>query len=1033
MVRSSSLVLAICLSIGGIAPAAADDDPAGLRSLRMRPRSHAAPRPQASHPPRRPGAARGKQLAQSPPADSPAHADPVADAPLAALGTEPAPIASPHPGHPAPPLPPEAPAAAAPPELSESDFARLAEQDFKEEVIVVTGSTIGRKTLTTSAPLTIIDREMLATAGQPTLGDILQQLPAQQNGMNAQVNTGDDGGATRIDLRGITSARTLTLINGRRVVPSGIGANASVDLNTIPLAIIERVEILKDGASAIYGSDAVGGVVNIITRTDFDRSEAALYSGGTQHGDGFAYEASFVTGHAADAKKGNILFAAGVHRQEPVFAGDRAFSRNDLTYDYASRTVIPGGSTVVPGGRINTQAIDIDGDGRPDSVDLCGAGVQYCTHSASGGYRPFVAPADLYNAQPSSYLYTPSSRYYLFTTGSYQLGSHTSTFFEGSYANRRSAQQIAADQFFNSVPISRDSMYNPLGGTVLGYERRLDEFGPRRAEQNIGTFRIVGGLKGSMPEDFGPLKRFKWELSYNYGRNEGAQVSTGNLIRSRLAAAVGPSFMNTAGVPTCGTPTRPIPGCVPMNVLGATGSIDPASIEYVTFTGVRNGFNQQQTLLAETHGQIAKLPNNGDLSIAVGGDFRAESGATTPDPLAATGDTTGTSVAPTKGSYSVAEGFAELSLVPVSGKPLAQWVELNLAARAFRYNTFGSGVTWKGGALYRPVNGFAVRGTYSTAFRAPSITELFEGRNESFFPVIDPCDTRPFGTPITLDPGVAAECANRGVPANAAFGAGFSRVQTSGNPTVEPETARLLTAGFVVEPPQLKGLAVTFDYFRAAIEKTIGPALANGILANCYIAHDEASCQRVHRNELFGGAIDYIETPTTNSGSADGSGIDFAVTFDRKLGAAGRFRQQLESQYLLAAKIDTSFQVLQAVDNNDFGARPRLRASLSSLWQHPGGMGAGFNLRYVGSFDECEQNSCNSGLPSRRVDAWHKVDLFGSYSLSSRAGTTSVTLGVNNLLDRDPPSIYGSVYGDYDPTAYDFKGRFFYARLSQQF
>jgi iron complex outermembrane receptor protein len=157
------------------------------------------------------------------------------------------------------------------------------------------------------------------------------------------------------------------------------------------------------------------------------------------------------------------------------------------------------------------------------------------------------------------------------------------------------------------------------------------------------------------------------------------------------------------------------------------------------------------------------------------------------------------------------------------------------------------------------------------------------------------------------------------------------------------------------------------------------------------------------------------------------------VAFDRKLGGAGRFRQQLESQYLLKAKIDNSFQIVNAINNNDLGARPRIRASFSSLWDHPLGVGGGFNVRYIGSFKECEQNNCNAGMPSRDVDAWYKVDLFGSYSLSSRAGTTAVTLGVNNLLDRNPPSIYGSVFGDYDPTAYDFKGRSFYARLSQQF
>jgi outer membrane receptor for ferrienterochelin and colicin len=313
------------------------------------------------------------------------------------------------------------------------------------------------------------------------------------------------------------------------------------------------------------------------------------------------------------------------------------------------------------------------------------------------------------------------------------------------------------------------------------------------------------------------------------------------------------------------------------------------------------------------------------------------------------------------------------------------------------------------------------------------VIELYEGQSSSLFPMIDPCDTRPLGMPITLDPGVAAECANRGVPANAAFGSTFSRIQTRGNPRVEPETARVLTAGVVVEPAQVKGLAVTFDYFHTTISRTIGQLVAPVVLANCYIRHDEGSCQQVHRNPLLGGAIDYIDLQTRNVGGAEGSGIDFAIGYDRKLGAAGRFRQHLESQYLLMAKIDNSFQIVNGLNNNDFGSRPQFRANLSSLWQHPLGMGAGFNVRYVGTFKECEQNNCNAGLPSRTVDAWYKVDLFGSYTLQSRAGTTSVTLGVNNLLDRDPPAIYGSVFGDYDPTTYDFKGRSFYARMSQQF
>src|SRR5262249_19024818 len=156
-------------------------------------------------------------------------------------------------------------------------------------------------------------------------------------------------------------------------------------------------------------------------------------------------------------------------------------------------------------------------------------------------------------------------------------------------------------------------------------------------------------------------------------------------------------FMSSTGVPTCGTPTKPIAGCVPMNILGGAGSIDPAAASYVTFTGVRNGFSQQQSVLGQAHGRMVSLPNNGDISLAFGGDFRKESGGTTPDPLPATGDTTGNAVSPTSGSYDVVEGFTELSVVPVSGKKFAEWVELNLAARAFHYNTFGNGITWKTG------------------------------------------------------------------------------------------------------------------------------------------------------------------------------------------------------------------------------------------------------------------------------------------------------------------------------------------------
>ncbi|HEX3764019.1 MAG TPA: TonB-dependent receptor [Kofleriaceae bacterium] len=917
-------------------------------------------------------------------------------------------------------------------QLSDAEFAKLAEQEAKEEVIVVTGSTIERKTLTTPAPLTVLNREALNAAGRATVGDIIQMLPSQTNGINAQSNNGGDG-STRVDLRGLGPARTLTLINGRRVVPSGNGANPSVDMNMIPLAMIDRVEVLKDGASAVYGSDAIGGVVNVITRNDINGTEATIYTGESSHGDGFTYDASFVTGYNSDDKKSNVVFSAGLQQQKPVFAGDRTFSQYDMTYDYTNHVAIRSGSTSALQGRVNSKAIDTNGDGKPDTLALCGAGVQYCTYDGAGGWRPYVQPADLYNYQPINYLYTPSSRYNVYSTGSYKLRPEVSTFYEASYMNRTSDQQLAPEVFNNAVTISKDSVYNPTGGDILGYQRRLDEFGPRTTLESTNNFRMVAGFQGVVPSDADVFKNFKWELAYDYGRNDADVTNKGSLIKSRLANAVGPSFLDANGVARCGTPGHVIAGCVPMNILAPAGSIDPAAAAYTTFTGVRNGFSEQQTALANAHGRLLTLPNNGDLSLAVGGDFRKESGGSTPDPVTANGDTTGNAATPTAGSYNVVEGFGELSLVPISGNAIADWLELSLAARAFRYSTFGSGMTWKTGALFRTVNGISIRGTYSTAFRAPSVIELYQGKQDGFPLTADPCDTKPRGSTITLPSMVASECAAQGVPANAAFGTTQQRSVTGGNTDLKAETAKVLTAGVVLEPPQIKGLSLTADYWKIDVDNAIQTLNPTVILANCYNHGLQSFCDQIHRNPTLGYAIDYIANTAQNIGGTATSGIDFALSYEHKFTTIGRFREFAEAEYLLKYNLDNVTQVLHGLGNYDLGARPQIKANFATIWQHPVGLGAGFNVRYVGPFKECDQNNCNGGAPSREVATWYKTDVYGSYAFKTPAGTTSLSVGVNNIMNRNPPLIYIGFQADSDAATYDYMGRFYYMRMTQMF
>jgi outer membrane receptor protein involved in Fe transport len=988
-------------------------------------------------------------------------------------------------------------------ELTPEELALLAQQEAEAEaeVIVVTGSAIERKELTTPAPVSVIDKADIDAAGLASVGDILQNLPSQSNAINVQFNNGGDG-ATRVDIRGLGSVRTLVLINGRRVVPGGTGADASVDLNAIPLAAIERVEVLKDGASAIYGSDAVGGVVNIITRDDFQGAEANLYTGTSQRGDGQTYDVSFITG--ASGKKSNVVFAGGYNEQKSVFAGDRAFATfdrgiDDMTicgdgqfgsvgnqknfeagadYELGTEddglgcTLVNGGSSAPPGGFLIT---DLDGDGMADpgnalwdSEVAANCPTTACTRDATTGeWRDFNfgdenGNTDFYNFQPENYLYTPARKYNLFSVGHYDFTEHVRAFYEGLYTHRFSRQQLAAEPLFldqTGLVISQENQFNPYGLDIVFYRRRLTETGDRAFEQNVDSFRSVIGIEGDMPDD-SPLKTWKWELSFNYGRTVAQQMSTGSLISSRLGNAIGPSFQDADGNWHCGTAAAPGPEeCVPLNLLGGNGSITPEQAKYLTFTGQSTGFNEQKTLLAQAHGQLVKLGGGGDISAAFGADYRHQSGAFSPDPLTATGDTTGNAIEPTSGAYHVSEGFVEVSAVPVVGKTALQWLELDGAARFFQYNLFDdAGVadnfTYKAGALARTVAGIAFRGTFSTAFRAPSVGELFSGKFDNFPSASDPCDQT--AGPIQ-DPQVAQICADQGVPDGFQNAISQVRTQEGGNPGLEAESANILTAGIVWEPPQVKGLSLTLDYFQLVIDNAVQSEGVSVILGNCYVRNIQAECDKIHRVASTH-VIDYIDDSLYNVGGNETSGLDFSIAYQHDVGNAGTFRHQLEGTYLLKYNLETADRnqitdepvVLEGRGVYDLGVYPYLKMNFASVWGR-GPAGVGLNIRYIGGYSECNGNDCLSttftdnngdGTPDvesigyharRHVDYNVTSDLWANYVIKTAAGTTTAAIGVNNILDQDPPYLDNGFLADSDASTYDYLGRYFYLRLTQAF
>jgi len=958
----------------------------------------------------------------------------------------------------APPAEPAAPAPAAPeqpaPELTDAELAKLAEQEAKTEVITVTGSLIGRKEVDSPSPVSVVDKEKLASAGITNVGDILQKIPAQGNAINAQNNNGGDG-STRIDLRSLGTRRTLVLMNGRRVVASGTGADDSVDIGTIPLAMIERVEVLKDGASAIYGSDAVAGVVNIITRSNFNGTDATAYTSTSQKGDGTNYDLSFVSGRTST--KGNITFSAGYQNQQSVMAGDREFSASTSSYNYScSAAAMMAGTCVVGGTKLKGSVASatgfIDTATGPDgskaftpvgcTADICTADVAH-----PGAFRDFVNPTatsfgDAYNFQTLNYLVTPSTRVNLFSNGAYELSKNTSAFYEASFNSRKSTQQLAEEPLItsgvgeNGVVVSKDSIYNPFGADVLDYNRRLVEFGVRAFNQNIDTSRVVVGLKGSIDEEIPVVKNWKWEASYNYGRSTSTVEQHGDLIVSHLARALGPSFVDPVKGPTCGTPTDPInDGCVPLSLF-TPGTVSPDAIKYLTFTSIQSGVNEQHTAQATASGKLVELPNHGDISVAIGGDYRFERGANTPDPLTATGDTTGNANAPTAGSYNTFEGFAELSVVPVSGLQYLKWVEFDAAGRAYDYSTFGSGATAKVSGLVRTVGGLAVRGTYGNAFRAPNVAELFSGQSDGFLQIHDPCDTAGGSMPTTGQ--TATQCAKQGVPTNFTFSLPQIRGKFGGNPNLKPETATIATTGIVFEP--LKGLDFTLDYWHIGIEDAIQTLPPPTILAQCYQGGLQSFCDQVQRDPTTH-VISHLFDIRQNVGALSTSGLDFSAAYQYR-NNAGTFRHAVEGTYLFKYNIDTGTidpmtnkeQILHGRNFYDLGVNPDVKFNIFTIWNHPSGVGAGFNFRFVDSFKECQADNCNNPTNLRRdVSMYATGDLFLAYALKTSQGTTNISVGFNNVANVQPPAIYNGAALNADESAYDFLGRQFYIRLGQLF
>jgi outer membrane receptor protein involved in Fe transport len=963
----------------------------------------------------------------------------------------------------------EAPAAEQP---ASGEPARRAKRG--EEEIVVTGSRVRRKDLTTPAPVTVLTREQFEDSGKLTLGDFLQTLPEQGNAPNFQLNNGGStysaDGSTRINLRSLGVTRTLVLVNGRRMVNAGLGASSSVDLNSIPTAAVERIEVLKDGASAVYGSDAIAGVVNIITRKTFNHTEVAGLYGVTGKGDAQTFDGQVSTGRSGDF--GSFIFSAGYFNQGESWLRDRDFSKFAYTYDYTLQQAQPGGSSRTPEGVIG---LPQQRDGNPvpacTADTLCGRIVSSDPNNwfrrlvrdptAPLGWRRFTS-ADRYNFAAANYLTIPSERIQAYAGGDAKLGAARG-YFETSFVQRHS-QQNAAPMPLNpgdytlpgtttAISVSRFSVYNPFGVDLAFAGRRLVEFGARTYTQDLGTFRIVTGVDGTLPDSAGPLRGWYWDTSINYGRTAGTFTTNGAIRNSRIADAVGPSMLrdptdpsSAVCVKTPGDLSTAIPGCVPLNLFGGpnNGSIDPRQINALGFTGTSRAFDQLFTAGANVGGDLFTLLAERPVALVVGYEFRRQTGSQIADPIAASGDSADFNFTSTQGSFNANEAFAELSIPVISDAPGIQNLEANVAARYVKYSTFGSKFTYKFGARYSPVPDLTLRGTYSTAFRAPSISELYLGNSETAPTVRDPC------ADLTgASPELQSQCTSHGVPARGSGDTGNQELaHVGGNPSLKAETAKIYTAGVVLQPQIVRNLSVTVDYYHMSVDDPVGTIGLATILKGCYpgagASSHEPYCGLITRDNT--GSIQHVNDFNTNLRQIRTAGIDFAIRYALPT-TVGRFGFGFDGTWLAFFDRDQDHApTIHGKGTFDLGALPEYKFNTSVSWSLAG-FHAGVLGRFVGSFKECSAFDTASldylsagGLcwldpnaPSRQVGSNFVADVNVGYTFNSGAGRTSIVAGLNNVFDKAPQFVYSAPLANSDPNTYDFIGRFFYTRVQHRF
>ncbi|MEZ4362405.1 MAG: TonB-dependent receptor [Kofleriaceae bacterium] len=960
--------------------------------------------------------------------------------------------------------------------MSESDLDAAilagAEEEAAAEVIVVTGSRIGGNPLDKQAPVLSLGREALDRTGLVSVGDILQQLPVSGGAINGKFNSsgnfgfppdggGIGAGAVEADLRYLGSKRVLILVDGVRWVngSSASGVAAATDLNTIPLGIVDRVEVLQDGASPIYGSDAIAGVINIITRKRFEGVSANVYTGGFHKGDGFTQKYDVAWGNNTD--KMSAVISASFLDQRKVLSKDREISDSPIP---GLDNCEAGCSGATPQGRVKFTDPNTMED--RDITLNNGVGVP----NVATDYHDWDNSKDRFNFAPFNLMQTPSRRLSLFSGITYRLPHKVNFRGKASFTNRESLNQAAPEPLFigpeggngnrlDRISIDATNPYNPFGFTfdptsnAFVVTRRPLEAGPRRFEQIVNTFYLSGGFDGTV--DIGD-RHLLWDATVAYGINRGDQRRNNSFNSAKLQDALGPAYLDAQGTWKCGTAASPLePSCVPFNVFGGQGAdgrgtITQEMLDYVTYTQHDVSEQRLVDMVANVTGELATLPG-GSLAMAAGVEHRRLRGFFEPDSVVTAGDTADVPAQPTAGSTNVSEAYAELRAPLVAGRPGAELVELNGAARVSDYSSLDPEFTGKVGGRYKPMKDLVIRGSYSRGFRAPGIGELFGSQSRFDAVINDPCSD--FNRP-EVTAAVRARCIALGLPADGSYEQLNPQISvtTGGNRALQPETSDSFNFSIAYSPEQLKrkpgidSLDIELTYWDINLDGAIAPLNAQLQIDRCVSGGDDAVCKGILRQPS--GTIFSFANTLLNLGGIETRGLDLTLSYVSPMQAYGRLRATSQSSYLIAYHqkdpAADGFETVElegTVSGEPERAFPRLKSSLVLDWFFKD-FAVSLTTRYIHSVTEqcrglaafpglCSDLNANDDLSTNLLGATIYNDLQAVWTPEAEKGLT-VTVGVNNLFNQDPPTCYSCSLNGFNGTTYDVPGIFGYISASYQ-